>query len=157
MITPASQAFVLHHVGMLVPDLTVAAAEFVARFGYQVESPAIEDPTQTAYVLFLRQPGTSFWLELVMPNGSDSKLKNALRKGGGLHHLCYEVEDMTQACASLRDQAMFMVAAPTPARAFPGRNIAWFMDRSGLLIELLECSEGPLSLSAIEAGEEKCV
>ena len=80
----------LHHTGLLVRDLPTAAAELVARLGYVVESGVIEDPVQTALVQFLRQPGTSSWLELVTPNGPTSKLSRAVASGGGLHHLCYE-------------------------------------------------------------------
>jgi methylmalonyl-CoA/ethylmalonyl-CoA epimerase len=161
MVIPASQQFALHHVGILVRDIATVTTDFVARLGYRVESNLIEDPTQTAYVVFLRQPESSSWLELITPNSTESKLMNALRKGGGLHHLCYEVPQMRNACEHLRNQTMFMVAPPTPATAFPGRQIAWFMDQAGLLVELLECSDGALSLNSIAdrsgraAGEEQ--
>lgn len=139
--------FPLHHIGFLVPDIAVAAGDFSSRLGYVVDSEIIEDPVQTAYVQFLRQPGANNWLELVTPNGPRSKLLGALQKGGGLHHLCYEVDDMERACVHLRGRSMLMIARPTPAVAFPGRRIAWFMDRSNFLLELLESGEGPLSLS----------
>jgi methylmalonyl-CoA/ethylmalonyl-CoA epimerase len=138
-----------HHVGFLVKDITAAARDMSARLGYVAESGVIEDPVQTAIVQFFRQPGTHSWLELITPSGPDSKLTNALKKGGGLHHLCYEVDDIHRACAYLRDQAMFILAEPVPAAAFPGRRIAWLMDRSGFLVELLERGEGLLSLASI--------
>ena len=138
MLTLTPQPFLLHHLGILVQDLAAAVSDFESRLGYRVESEVIEDPVQTAYVQFLRQPQTILWLELITPNGPDSKLINALRKGGGLHHLCYEVSDISQAGEHLRDRAMLLLSEPVPAVAFPGRRIAWFMDRAGLLIELLE-------------------
>ena len=145
----SASPFLLHHIGFLVRDISTAAQDFVSRLDYVIESDVIEDPVQTAHVQFLRQLGTTSWLELVMPNGVDSKLNNALRKEGGLHHLCYEVSDIEYACEHLRSQAMLMLGEPVPAAAFPGRRIAWFMDRSGFLVELLESGYGPLSLASI--------
>lgn len=145
----AALSFLLHHNGFLVKDIHLAARDFVSRLGYVIEGDIIEDPMQTAYVQFLRQLAATCWLELVTPNGPNSKLTNALRKGGGLHHLCYEVSDINRACEHLRDQAMLLLTEPVPAAAFPGRRIAWLMDCSGFLVELLERGDGPLSLASI--------
>src|SRR5256885_17195747 len=79
-----------HHIGVLVKNIKKSASDMTSRLGYLIESEIIEDPIQTALVQFLRQPGASTWLELVSPCGETSKLTNALKKGGGLHHLCYE-------------------------------------------------------------------
>src|SRR5271156_386291 len=98
--------FELHHIGFLVADIPSAAADFVERYGYVAESSVIEDPTQTARVQFLRQPDTVHWLELITPVGSKSKLSDALQRGGGLHHLCYEVPDIEQASEHLRKRSM---------------------------------------------------
>jgi methylmalonyl-CoA/ethylmalonyl-CoA epimerase len=148
-VDPQPLVFGHHHIGFLVKDIALAVRDFNTRLGYSVESDVIEDPVQTAFVQFLRQPGIPVWIELITPNGPDSKLANALHKGGGLHHLCYETDDIEGACLHLREQRMFMIAAPTLATAFPGRRIAWFMDRSGFLVELLEQGDGPLSLASL--------
>jgi len=138
-----------------VKDIRRAAQEFTTRLGYVIESDVIEDSIQTARVQFLRQPGAFSWLELVTPAGAQSKLANALNKGGGWHHLCYEIDDLERARVQLRDQALLPLAEPVLAAAFPGRRIAWFMDRTGLLIELLEQGSGPLSLLSLAVGQEE--
>jgi methylmalonyl-CoA/ethylmalonyl-CoA epimerase len=138
--------FALHHIGVLVAEIEPAAQLYLARFGYQIASKIISDPIQTAYVQFLSLPGGANWLELVAPNGPTSKLMRALERGGGLHHLCYEVAQIELAGAQLREQAMLPLGAPAPATAFGGRRIAWFMDRAGTLVELVEQGPGPLSL-----------
>ena len=148
--------FAFHHIGILVSDITSAASDFERCFGYVAESDIIEDKTQTAFVQFLRQPGAFFWIELVSPNGPNSKLSNALRKGGGLHHLCYEVPSIEAASMALRAQGMFPLSKPVPATAFDGKRIAWFMDKAGLLVELLESGDGPLSLVKLHSCEEGC-
>jgi methylmalonyl-CoA/ethylmalonyl-CoA epimerase len=141
--------FNLHHVGILVKDIEAESANLGARFGYVVESPIIEDEVQTALVRFLRQPGAACWCELISPNGPGSKLAQALEQGGGLHHVCYEVDDMAAACAHLSATAMMMFRKPTPAVAFGGRPIAWFLGRNCQLVELVSSGDGPLSLAVI--------
>jgi methylmalonyl-CoA/ethylmalonyl-CoA epimerase len=146
----SSSNFALHHMGYLVADIDVAAQRYVDRFGYCIESEKIEDPIQTAYVQFLRLPGQSSWLELISPNNEISKLTKALSKGGGWHHTCYEVLNIEQACEALRVQGMLTISPPVPATAFPGRKIAWVMDREKFLVELLEAKTGVLSLSSLQ-------
>jgi len=145
----------LHHVGYLVDNIPLTARSFEARFGYVAESLIITDPVQTAHVQFLRQPEGGNWIELISPTGNESKLSNSLRKGGGLHHLCYEVTDLPNTCEKLRDEQMLMICAPVPAAAFPGRKIAWFMGQDRLLVELLESGPGPLSLSLLNMSKKR--
>jgi methylmalonyl-CoA/ethylmalonyl-CoA epimerase len=133
--------FRLHHIGYLVRDL-LEAEVFRTRLGYVIESDVVEDPVQTAFVQFVRQPQSASLIELVTPTGQESKLSRALAKGGGLHHLCYEVDDIDAACSHLRDKQMLALSDPTPAVAFSGRRIAWFMDRGAMLVELLESGPG---------------
>ncbi len=144
--------FKLHHIGFLVADIASAAELYVERFGYMIESSVVEDPQQTAQVQFLRLPGANWWFELISPFGATSKLSRALTRGEGLHHMCYEVPELTVAVENLRRRGMMPVAEPAPAAAFPGRQISWLMDRSKSLVELLESGSGPLSLESLKAG-----
>jgi len=138
-----------HHVGLLVRDVEDAAKHYTNLLGYRVESAAIDDPVQTARVLFLRQPKADSWLELVAPLGPGSKLCNLLNKGGGLHHVCYETLELDASVETLRNEGCMVVGLPVPATAFPGRRIAWLMDRQRFLFELLEAGDGVLSLASL--------
>ena len=80
---------------------------------------------------------------------------NALERGEGLHHLCYEVLDLAAAGQLLREQKMLLLGKAQLAAAFPGRSIAWYMDRQSQLVELLEAGEGALSLARLAHGEGK--
>ena len=147
MDTPSFQ---LHHIGLLVRSIEAATDLQVSRFGYRIESEIILDPIQTARVRFLRLANATQWLELVSPEDEHSKLSNTLTKHGeGIHHLCYEVPGIEEACEHLRQSRQMLLSVPTPAVAFGGRRIAWFMDRSGFLTELLEAGDGPFSLSTL--------
>jgi methylmalonyl-CoA/ethylmalonyl-CoA epimerase len=141
--------FRLHHNGYMTGDLERTAAMLERRFGYVRESSVIHDTVQTAMVLFLRLPGDRAWLELVTPNGPQSKLSRALEKrGDGWHHVCFETTDIEDT-SFLREQGMLQISRPVPASAFVGRRISWFMDGKGFLTELLEAGSGPLSLISL--------
>jgi methylmalonyl-CoA/ethylmalonyl-CoA epimerase len=133
--------FQTHHIGVLVKDIRAALIRYTESLGYQVRSELIHDPVQTAYVQFLGLPGSTVHFELISPDGPESRLKNALKKGGGIHHICYSVPSIDEAVATLQDQRWLVIDPPQPATAFNGRKIAWLMNRDHLLVELVECGE----------------
>jgi methylmalonyl-CoA/ethylmalonyl-CoA epimerase len=96
------------------------------------------DPIQKVKVTFLSMPGTETQMELVEPAAEQSPVRAFLEKGGGLHHLCYEVTDCEQVIAGMRRRGSMLVKRPRPAVAFEGRKIAWVLTAEKLLIELLE-------------------
>jgi methylmalonyl-CoA/ethylmalonyl-CoA epimerase len=128
----------LHHIGIAVADIAQATETYVRTLGCEVKSQIIHDPVQTAYVQFLKLPGDSVYLEFVSPDGQGSKLAAAMKKGGGLNHLCYSVTDIEAACKHLRAQGLMQLQAPVPAVAFKGRQIAWLMGRDRVPVELVE-------------------
>lgn len=129
---------VLHHVGYAVKEIEPMAALYIERFGYQVASPVIHDPLQTALVQFLRIPGNPAYLEFVAPDGPTSVLANAVAKGGGLNHLCYISGPLEEAIAHLQATQMILIAEPKPAVAFGGRRICWLMGSDRSPVELVE-------------------
>lgn len=128
----------LHHVGILVRDIAKRAALYSHRFGYEIRTEIVRDPAQTAYVQFLKLPSDSVYIELVSPDGPDSKLTNALLKGEGLNHLCYSTPAIDVDCARLGSEGLHLISAPVQASAFAGRRVAWLMGADRVLIELLE-------------------
>lgn len=128
----------LHHIGILVGDIPKASKLYVERYGYRIASQIIHDPIQTAHVQFFTGDPSGMLIELIAPDGPGSKLTNALKKGGGLNHLCYLSENIEQDSADLRAHGMFLLQSPVAAEAFPGRRIAWLMGRDGIPVELVE-------------------
>ena len=80
-------------------------------------------------------------LELVEPAGDASPVSRFLEKGGGLHHLCYEVTDLGEHLKLIRAAGCVVVRAPMPAAAFQQRLIAWAWTREKLLLEFLEAAK----------------
>jgi methylmalonyl-CoA/ethylmalonyl-CoA epimerase len=130
--------FRTHHIGVLVADVARARESYLECPGYSIRSECFHDPLQTAFVQFLALPGDSVLLELVAPDGPQSRLSNALKKSGGINHICYSVPDIADAASALQKCGCVVIHSPQPAVAFNGRSIAWLMNRDHLLVELVE-------------------
>jgi len=130
----------LHHVGIVVTQIDESRAlyEFL---GYQPRTPIIHDPIQTAYVQFLRLADADHYIELVAPDGPNSLLSSAAAKRLPLNHLCYATPDILQTCNSLEADRWRLVSEPILSVAFAPRKIAWLINPTRLLIELVE--QGP--------------
>jgi methylmalonyl-CoA/ethylmalonyl-CoA epimerase len=130
--------FVFHHVGIAVREMSTSIESYRTSFGYINVAGPFEDPIQNVKVCFLsRAPGDPV-LELVAPLGPNSPIDRALKKGGGLYHLCYEVSNIEEAIAHLTEHGSLLLSGPVPAVAFAMRRIAWLMTDAELLVEIVE-------------------
>jgi methylmalonyl-CoA/ethylmalonyl-CoA epimerase len=130
----------LHHFGFVVNNIDQTVASFARSVNGSWDGAIFHDPIQKVKVTFLLMPGTDVQMELVEPAEEKSPVRTFLEKGGGLHHLCYEVEDCEQAIMAMRKLGSMIVKRPKPAVAFQGRRIAWVLTSEKLLLELLEGS-----------------
>jgi len=107
--------------------------------GATLHTPVVLDPTQRVKVAFLvpEQPGAP-QMELVEPVGEKSPVRRFLERGGGLHHVCYEVADIGAQLEYMQLEGATVIRRPRPAAAFGNRPIAWVLTRDKLLIEYLE-------------------
>lgn len=132
---------VLHHLGFVVSSISAVAEEFAASILAAWDGQIIYDPIQRVRVSFLN-PGDARnpVYELVEPATDGSPVSAFLKKGGGLHHVCYEIDDLERALAATNAARFVVLATPAPAVAFDGRRIAWICSKAKnrLLVELLE-------------------
>ncbi len=86
----------LNHVAVAVPDLAGAAAQYRDLLGARVSDP-VDQPEHGVSVVFVELPNAK--IELLHPLGADSPIAGFLARNptGGIHHLCYEVEDILAA------------------------------------------------------------
>jgi methylmalonyl-CoA/ethylmalonyl-CoA epimerase len=134
----SAQQLRLHHVGIVVDDIEEKRRYYEEALGYTARTGVIHDPVQTAYVQFLQLGNGETFIELVAPDGPESKLARASKKGLPLNHLCYATKAMEATLAHLSTKGSLVFKAPVPAVAFEGRRIAWVMGPDGLLVELVE-------------------
>lgn len=129
----------LHHVGFVVERIEESIAEFARTLGAQCDSEIFTDPIQKVKVAFLATAAGDAQIELVQANADDSPVSRFLAKSGpGLHHLCYEVEDIEETLTQMRTNGALIAKPPRPAVAFGGRRIAWVLTKERLLVEVLE-------------------
>lgn len=134
-----AQQLVIHHVGFVVADIEAGMKGFVQSLAAEWDGKIFADPWQKVKVAFLlTRPGDAR-IELVQPAADDSPVSRFLAdKGGGFHHICYEVEELDCALAEFRERGALLARPPKPAIAFEGRRIAWVLTAEKLLVELLE-------------------
>jgi methylmalonyl-CoA/ethylmalonyl-CoA epimerase len=141
---PAAQVS-LHHIGFVVASIQESAVSFARSLGATWDGNIIFDPLQKVRVTFLQGAHLNDSLiELVEPGSADSPVTRFLERGGGLHHLCYEVDDLESHLAFCKSVGTIILRAPVPAVAFGGRRIAWALTKKRLLVEYLE-SKDPVS------------
>jgi methylmalonyl-CoA/ethylmalonyl-CoA epimerase len=128
----------LHHVGFVVADIEKSVEGFRSSLGMNWDGAIYTDPKQKVKVTFLETAPTCAQIELVEPAAGDSPVAKFLQRGGGQHHLCYEVEDIEHALTVFKSRKASVIQRPCPAVAFGGRRIAWFVTRERLVVELLE-------------------
>jgi methylmalonyl-CoA/ethylmalonyl-CoA epimerase len=131
-------ALKLHHVGYAAKVIEPLTEQYVLRFGYEICSNIIHDPLETALVQFLRLPGDQVYLEFFAPDGPESKVASAARRGTNLNHLCYTSDRLENAIAELEESGMRLISEPKKATAFEERRICWLIGDDGLRIELIE-------------------
>jgi methylmalonyl-CoA/ethylmalonyl-CoA epimerase len=125
----------LNHVAIAVPDIEAAAAQYRTMLGADV-APAQDEPDHGVRVVFITLPNTK--IELLTPLGEASPIAGFLAKtpGGGIHHICYEVEDILAAEAHLVAQGARVLGAPKIGAH--GKPVIFLhpKDFNGTLIEL---------------------
>ena len=86
----------LNHVAIAVPDLQAGIAVYKETLGAVVSEPQ-EEPDHGVTVVFVELPNTK--IELLEPLGEGSPIQGFLDKNpsGGIHHICYEVDDIIAA------------------------------------------------------------
>ena len=129
----------LNHVAIAVPDLDAASAQYAGALGAKVGAPQ-DEPDHGVTVVFIELPNTK--VELLYPLGEGSPIAGFLEKNpaGGIHHICYEVEDIRAASAKLQAEGARVLGGGEPKIGAHGKPVLFLhpKDFNGCLIELEE-------------------
>jgi len=129
----------IDHIGIAVPNIDAALEDYRKNFGFALDSREVI-ASQRVEVAFIRLPNTL--IELLAPQDDSSTLARFLAKRGpGLHHICYRVDDIRSELARLKSQGVELIdAAPRPGAH--RTEIAFLHPKStgGVLTELCEHS-----------------
>ncbi|MFQ6553947.1 methylmalonyl-CoA epimerase [Aestuariibius insulae] len=129
----------LNHVAIAVPDLEAAAAQYRGALGADVGAPQ-DEPDHGVTVIFIDLPNTK--IELLYPLGEASPIQGFLDKNpsGGIHHICYEVDDIAAARDKLMADGARILGTGEPKIGAHGKPVLFLhpKDFNGCLIELEE-------------------
>ena len=127
----------LNHVAIAVPDMAAAVATYRDMLGAEV-SEAVPQPDHGVTTVFITLPNTK--IELLEPLGEGSPIANFLARnpGGGIHHLCYEVEDIAAASRALVERGARILGDGAPKIGAHGKPVLFLhpKDFLGTLVEL---------------------
>ncbi len=129
----------VNHVAIVVADIDEATKFWRDILGIPLHH--VEDvPSQKSKVAFMPVGDTE--VELVQPTSEDSGVAKFLaEKGGGMHHLCFEVEDCAATMAELKEKGVRLLSEEP--NVLPGRKMAFIHPKStgGVLVELYEVTK----------------
>ncbi len=129
----------LNHVAIAVPDLDAAAETYRSVLGASVSAEA-PMPEHGVTTVFVELPNTK--IELLGALGEASPIARFLERNpaGGIHHLCYEVEDIRAAAAALQAKGARLIGDGEPKIGAHGKPVLFLhpKDFSGVLVELEE-------------------
>ena len=127
----------LNHVAIATPDLAKATAIYRDVLGAKV-SPPVAQHAHGVTTVFVELPGSK--IELLAPLGDNSPIANFLSRNpsGGVHHLCFEVDDIIAARDRLLAQGARLAGAAEPKTGAHGKPVLFLRPKDfvGTLIEL---------------------
>ncbi|BAE51379.1 methylmalonyl-CoA epimerase [Paramagnetospirillum magneticum] len=127
----------LNHVAIAVPDLAAATALYRDTLGAKVSAP-VPQPAHGVTVVFVELPNTK--VELLHPMGEKSPIAGFLEKNpsGGIHHICYEVEDILAARDKLKATGARVLGDGEPKIGAHDKPVLFLhpKDFNGTLVEL---------------------
>ena len=127
----------LNHVAIAVPDLVAAADKYKLSFGMEVSEPQ-ELEEHGVKIVFVELSNTK--IELLAPLSISSPISDFLKKNpsGGIHHICYEVDDILTARDRLISSGARVLGTGEPKIGAHGKQVLFLhpKDFNGCLIEL---------------------
>ena len=133
----------LNHVAIAVADMETAIGVYRDTLGAKV-SDAVGQPEHGVTTVFIDLPNTK--IELLEPLGPDSPIAKFLERNpsGGIHHICYEVDDIIAARDRLLSQGARVLGDGKPKRGAHGLPVLFLhpKDFCGTLVELEQASRG---------------
>ena len=127
----------LNHVAIAVPDLEAATTTYRDTLGATV-SAQMAAPDHGVTVVFVELPNTK--IELLHPLGENSPIAAFLDKNpsGGMHHVCYEVDDITKARDQMKSEGARVLGDGEPKIGAHGKPVLFLHPRDfcGTLVEL---------------------
>ena len=129
----------LNHIAIATPNLDKAIRTYKDILGVKISDP-LDQIEHGVKVVFIEIPNTK--IELLEPLGENSPIENFLEKNkkGGIHHICFEVEDIDSAILRLKKEGATVLGDGKAKIGAHGKPVIFLhpKDFNGALIELEE-------------------
>ena len=129
----------LNHIAIATPNLDKAIKTYKDVLGVKISAP-LDQIEHGVKVVFIEIPNTK--IELLEPLGENSPIENFLEKNkkGGIHHICFEVEDINSAILRLKKDGATVLGDGKAKIGAHGKPVIFLhpKDFNGTLIELEE-------------------
>ena len=134
------------HIGVVVEDIKLAVANYTTNYKFKPLTKIINEPAHDVDLIFFDfGHGYMPMLELIAPTSNQSKVYNFLKKkGGGLHHLAYEVENIKEAISYFKHKKSIVIGNIVPGAGHNNTKTVWLYTSEKELIELVELQPGVL-------------
>lgn len=131
---------IIDHIGIVVRSLEDGIQQWEDMFGYKKNSDIVLNTRQKVRVVFLAKKN-SIPVKLLEPADEKSSVFLFARRGGGLHHLCFRCDDLKVQIPILEAKEAKFLVPPEPGEAFKNNDIAFFLARNNLNVELIDTEE----------------
>lgn len=138
----------LDHVCIAVRKIDIARDKLCELLGYVPRTEKVVNTRQKVVVQFLQKAG-SIDIKLIEPSDLTSPIIDFVKKGGGLHHLCFRAEHGATAIQELCDKGARVITEQQPGEAFNDNLIAFLFLGSGLNIEIIDTDERRAQISGL--------
>lgn len=138
---------IIDHIGVAVPSLQRGLEEWATLFGYRQMTGVVENRRQMVKVAFLGKLGSTT-LKLIEPAGVDSPIAAFVRRGGGLHHLCFRCDDLGMTVSQMKQAGARFLVNPEPGEAFHNHPIAFCLTPGNVHVELIDTDEKALLMAS---------
>jgi methylmalonyl-CoA/ethylmalonyl-CoA epimerase len=130
----------IDHIGYVTANLNQTLKYFKNNFGMKQITKKIKEPAHGVDVVFLDMGNNGYpALEIVRPNSKESKISNFLeKKGGGIHHLAYEVSDIKKTVINFKKKNFLILTDIVPGAGHNNTPTIWLFTPKNELIELIQ-------------------
>ena len=127
-----------HHIGVVVPNIKNSLNDIKQFITFKETSLPTLIGSQKVNVCFLNMDNG--FLELIEPINDDSPVSNFASKGGGIHHICFEVKDIHLTISEMKDKGARVIVKPV--LGFKNRLISFiFLNMKNTNCNLIELAE----------------
>lgn len=128
---------IIDHVGVAVKSIELAIQLWQEVFGYKQVTSVVLNTRQKVLVVFLEKPN-SITIKLIEPADETSPIYTFVKRGGGLHHLCFKCEGLENTIIRMKKRGLRILCDPEPGEAFENEKIAFVFAKNGLNIEVID-------------------